>query len=153
MAAATGSGPSSSWQRQRVGPPAGGGSAPALGPADEADLIERCKNLDRAAHDELYHRFRRQVAGNLYRVLGDRDATDAAVERATELLEKSGVRERVEARLRALTETARRTIAEHETLQLSNNDRKAFFEALVNPPAPSERLKRALAEHRRRVAS
>ena len=44
----------------------------ALGPADEADLIERCRAHERAAHDELYHRFRRQVAGNLYRVLGDR---------------------------------------------------------------------------------
>src|SRR5512139_1657456 len=43
-----------------------------LGPADEADLIARCRADDRAAHDELYHRFRRQVAGNLYRVLGDR---------------------------------------------------------------------------------
>ena len=43
-----------------------------LGPADEADLIERCRAQERAAHDELYHRFRRQVAGNLYRVLGDR---------------------------------------------------------------------------------
>jgi RNA polymerase sigma-70 factor, ECF subfamily len=48
------------------------GSAPALGPVDEADLIERCRADDRAAHDELYHRFRRQVASNLYRVLGDR---------------------------------------------------------------------------------
>src|SRR5262245_12931905 len=44
----------------------------ALGPADEAELIERCRADDRTAHDELYHRFRRQVAGNLYRVLGDR---------------------------------------------------------------------------------
>lgn len=44
----------------------------ALGPADEAELIERCRRDERAAHDELYHRFRRQVAGNLYRVLGDR---------------------------------------------------------------------------------
>ena len=48
------------------------GSVSALGPADEADLIARCRADDRAAHDELYHRFRRQVAGNLYRVLGDR---------------------------------------------------------------------------------
>ena len=47
-------------------------SVGALGPADEADLIERCRAHERAAHDELYHRFRRQVAGNLYRVLGDR---------------------------------------------------------------------------------
>jgi RNA polymerase sigma-70 factor (ECF subfamily) len=44
----------------------------ALGPADEADLIARCRAHDRAAQDELYHRFRRPVAGNLYRVLGDR---------------------------------------------------------------------------------
>jgi RNA polymerase sigma-70 factor, ECF subfamily len=47
-------------------------SVAALGPADEADLIQRCRADERAAHDELYHRFRRQVAGNLYRVLGDR---------------------------------------------------------------------------------
>lgn len=53
----------------------------------------------------------------------------------------------------ALTDTARRTIAEHETLVLSDRDRKAFFDALISPPEPSERLKRALAEHKRRVAS
>ena len=53
----------------------------------------------------------------------------------------------------ALTDTARRTIAEHETLALSDRDREAFFDALINPPEPSERLVRALAEHRRRVAS
>lgn len=53
----------------------------------------------------------------------------------------------------ALADTARRTIAEHETLLLSDHDRKAFFDALVNPPKPSDRLARALAEHRRRVAS
>lgn len=47
-------------------------SVGALGPADEADLIARCRAAERSAHDELYHRFRRQVAANLYRVLGDR---------------------------------------------------------------------------------
>jgi len=52
----------------------------------------------------------------------------------------------------ALADIARRTIAEHETLVLSDRDRKAFFDALVNPPEPSERLIRALAEHKRRVA-
>src|SRR5689334_5718659 len=51
-----------------------------LGPADEADLIERCRAEDRAAHDELYHRFRRQVAGNLYRVLGDRSDLEDLVQ-------------------------------------------------------------------------
>src|SRR5262245_1841808 len=48
------------------------GSSAALGSIDEADLIERCRADERSAQDELYHRFRRQVAGNLYRVLGDR---------------------------------------------------------------------------------
>ncbi len=56
------------------------GSVAALGPVDEADLIDRCKRLDRTAHDELYHRFRRQVAGNLYRVLGDRDDLEDLVQ-------------------------------------------------------------------------
>ncbi|MGV6876072.1 type II toxin-antitoxin system TacA family antitoxin [Pseudochelatococcus sp. B33] len=52
----------------------------------------------------------------------------------------------------ALADTARRTIAEHEMLMLSERDRDAFFDALINPPAPSDRLQRALADHKRRVA-
>jgi RNA polymerase sigma-70 factor, ECF subfamily len=56
------------------------GSVAALDPVDEADLIERCKALDRAAHDELYHRFRRQVAANLFRVIGDRSDLDDLVQ-------------------------------------------------------------------------
>jgi uncharacterized protein (DUF1778 family) len=55
--------------------------------------------------------------------------------------------------LAALTEAARRTIAEHETLTLSERDRKAFFDTLINPPEPAERLKRAMAEHKRRIAT
>lgn len=54
--------------------------------------------------------------------------------------------------LTALADVARRTIAEHETLALSARDREVFFDALVNPPAPSERLARALGDHKRRVA-
>lgn len=53
----------------------------------------------------------------------------------------------------ALTDTARRTIAEHETLVLSDRDRKAFFDALIHPPKSTERLVAALVEHKRRVAS
>lgn len=52
----------------------------------------------------------------------------------------------------ALAGAARRTIAEHETLMLSDRDRAAFFAALINPPKPNERLIRALAEHKRRIA-
>jgi len=50
-----------------------------------------------------------------------------------------------------LTDAARRTIAEHETLMLSELDRKLFFDTLITPPQTSERLVRALAEHKRRV--
>lgn len=53
----------------------------------------------------------------------------------------------------ALIDTARRTIAEHETFVLSDRDRKAFFDALIHPPKSPERLIAALAEHKRRVAS
>lgn len=52
----------------------------------------------------------------------------------------------------ALDDTARRTIAEYETLTLSNRDREALFDALMNPPQPSEKLTRSLAGYRRRVA-
>ncbi len=55
--------------------------------------------------------------------------------------------------LTAITKAARRTIAEHETIHLSECDRAAFFDALINPPEPSERLARAFAEHGRRVGA
>ena len=52
----------------------------------------------------------------------------------------------------ALAGAARRAIADHETLTLSERDRQTFFDALINPPKPSERLVRAVAEHKRRIA-
>lgn len=76
-------------------------------------------------------------------------------ERTKELIERAANLERrklTDYCLAALTEAARRTIAEHETLTLSARDRKAFFDALINPPEPAERLKRAMAGHKRRVA-
>jgi uncharacterized protein (DUF1778 family) len=55
--------------------------------------------------------------------------------------------------LTAIADAARRTIAEHETLNLSERDRAAFFEAMIHPPEPNERLTRAFAEHSRRVGA
>src|SRR5687767_6796913 len=43
----------------------------------------------------------------------------------------------------ALAETARRTIEQHESLALSERDRKVFFDALMTPPPPNERLNKA----------
>jgi uncharacterized protein (DUF1778 family) len=51
----------------------------------------------------------------------------------------------------ALVSAARRTIAAHETLVLSEQERKAFFDLLINPPKSSKRLVHAFAEHKRRV--
>jgi RNA polymerase sigma-70 factor (ECF subfamily) len=55
-------------------------TGPAMGEVDEAELIRRCKAGERAAHDELYHRFRRPVAANLYRVIGDRGELEDLVQ-------------------------------------------------------------------------
>jgi uncharacterized protein (DUF1778 family) len=88
------------------------------------------------------HRNRAERLG--FRVDGD---TKALIERAAQL-ERRKVTDFC---MTALTDAARRTIAEHETLVLSDRDRTAFFEALVNPPEPNERLRRAFAEHKRRV--
>ena len=87
------------------------------------------------------------------RVRGERlgfgvdEPTKALIERAAQLER----RRLTDFCMTALTEAARRTIEEHETLGLSERGRAAFFDALINPPAPSERLQRAFAEHKRRV--
>jgi RNA polymerase sigma-70 factor (ECF subfamily) len=46
----------------------------------EAELIRRCLAGDRAAFERFYRDHRRQVAGNLYRVLGDRAELDDLVQ-------------------------------------------------------------------------
>lgn len=54
--------------------------------------------------------------------------------------------------LSVLTEAAQRTISRHETLVLSERDRQIFFDALVNPPKPNTRLRRAFKAEQRRLA-
>ena len=54
--------------------------------------------------------------------------------------------------LTALAEAARRTIERNASLFLSEADRAAFFDALVHPPKPNARLRRALRAERIRVA-
>src|SRR5437899_7267920 len=45
-------------------------------------------------------------------------------------------------------EGARRVLDEHERMVLTGADREAFFEALMNPPEPSDKLIAALRRHR-----
>lgn len=67
-----------------VGRKSGGGGRPDPAAskllADEAELVRRCRAGERAAQDELYKRHRRQVAANLYRVLGQRVDLDDLVQ-------------------------------------------------------------------------
>ena len=76
------------------------------------------------------------------------EQTKALIERAAQL-ERRKVSDFC---VSAMADAARRTIAEHETLWLSERDRIAFFAALENPPEANERLVRAFADHAQRVA-
>lgn len=55
--------------------------------------------------------------------------------------------------LAVLIDATRETIHRHETLTLSERDREIFFNALVHPPKPNARLKRAFREARQRIVS
>lgn len=77
------------------------------------------------------------------------EATKALIERAAQLER----RKLSDFCLSAITGAAHRTVSEHETLVLSDRDRAAFFDAMISPPESSERLQRALDEHRRRIKS
>ena len=48
-------------------------------------------------------------------------------------------------------EAARRVIQEHETIRLSRTEQIAFVTALLNPPAPNERLRQAAAAYRKQM--
>ena len=61
--------------------PGGGTSgADALANVSEAELVRLCLQGERAAFERFYRDHRRQVAGNLYRVLGDRGELDDLVQ-------------------------------------------------------------------------
>jgi len=47
-------------------------------------------------------------------------------------------------------DAARRVIAEHESIRLSREEQQAFVQALLQPPEPNARLKRAAKAYLRR---
>ena len=47
-------------------------------------------------------------------------------------------------------DAARRVIAEHESIQLSREEQQAFVQALLQPPEPNARQKRAAKAYLRR---
>ena len=50
-----------------------------------------------------------------------------------------------------LQEAAREVIKEAESFRLHEEDRKVFFNALTNPPKPTEYAKAAVARYKRQV--
>jgi uncharacterized protein (DUF1778 family) len=46
-------------------------------------------------------------------------------------------------------ESARRILRERELMELSERDRKAFIESLLNPPLPNQRLRKAARRYER----
>ena len=50
-------------------------------------------------------------------------------------------------------DAARRVIAEHESIRLSREEQLAFVQALLSPPEPNARLKRAAKAYRQRTGA
>ena len=50
-------------------------------------------------------------------------------------------------------DAARRVIAEHASVRLSRDEQLAFVQALLKPPAPNARLKRAAKAYRQRTGA
>lgn len=73
--------------------------------------------------------------------------TLAVIKRAAEIQGRS-VSEFV---VNAVQDAATRTIEETEIIRLSVAGQRAFAEAIINPPAPSEGLKKAFSHHRRLI--
>lgn len=53
--------------------------------------------------------------------------------------------------LESAQKEAAAVIAAHEAIRLSKAEQAAFVQALLDPPAPNSRLKRAAADYRRRM--
>lgn len=47
----------------------------------------------------------------------------------------------------SVAQAARRVVQENEILTLGAEDRRVFLQALINPPAPNQALKKAVALH------
>lgn len=62
-------------------------------------------------------------------------------------LEIGGFRSLTDFLISAASEKAEAIMEKHNNWLSSENDRKTFFNALMNPPAPNEKLKLAMQKH------
>lgn len=97
-----------------------------------------------ASIPEDNHKTRQRTARFGFRTTPDVKQT---IERAAEL---SG-QDLSSFTLSAAYERAMSTIQAHEVTRLKAEDHQAFFDALENPPAPTERLRAAFARHEETV--
>ena len=51
--------------------------------------------------------------------------------------------------VRSAQEAAKKAVKEHQMMSLTARDTKAFVKALLRPPAPSKKLKRAAARYKK----
>ena len=51
--------------------------------------------------------------------------------------------------VRSSQEAARKTVREHQMMSLTARDTEAFVKALLKPPVPSKKLKRAAARYKK----
>lgn len=65
-----------------------------------------------------------------------------------EALEIGGFRSLTDFIISAVSEKAEAIMEKHNNWLASENDRKLFFNALVNPPAPNDKLKQAMKKHK-----
>lgn len=53
----------------------------------------------------------------------------------------------------SIYDAAKRTVQEHEMMVLSARDRKAFVSAILKPPAPGKRLKKAAQRYKKNMGN
>ena len=70
-----------------------------------------------------------------------------------QVLELGGFRSLTDFLISAASEKAEAIMERHNNWLTSERDRKIFFDALLNPPAPNERLKVAMKRHAKFIAN
>jgi uncharacterized protein (DUF1778 family) len=66
-----------------------------------------------------------------------------------QVLELGGFRSLTDFLISAASEKAESIMEKHNNWLSSEKDRKVFFDALLNPPAPNKKLKEAMKKHGR----
>ncbi|MEI9918972.1 MAG: DUF1778 domain-containing protein [Bacteroidota bacterium] len=64
-----------------------------------------------------------------------------------QVLQLGGFRSLTDFLISAASEKAEEIMEKHNNWLASENDRKVFFDALLNPPAPNDKLKDAMKKH------